>query len=648
MSTTTMNLPCVRFVKRVNNGALGSKYSYIAMMAENAKALESAAWRESSVPTQNVTMPVNKVTETDATYDDTGVMISPPSFSAFMYDGFDCYQQGGDARKEDGIMCGYAGCVAYRFKIPDSAASVALSSVSLAIQRDRYCRAGVRVALALSNSSAPSNDWSVVRGEGSGAIVSPSTSSTSLGVASWGFLSQSNVQNLVSGRAADSKITFNASGDGGFSGLAETGMKYLWVYLTLEDYQSYWTMYNAKEARYYSIEGSAILVASRATFTFDGDVTTDSGGNVTAEWACVGILSQTDDESAFGNFCKCGFRSILPITTRQQALTHPIDIDIGKYDAKPFMASSDWESGGYFPISDCDIIGGVQNPNSSTSRGVSCKIHNKYVADAADAADALEAGKLQAFTVVEFNYMPFRVPPRLINYSGTSVKGCDSTFEYRKISFYVTPHTSGNYLFHHVPGMDVRLLLWRSRSPSFDGPWGEAALAALASNPNFFTGKERHISGSAIGNGYLSVTSSGEIDQVTNLTSGHVDLTGVYNEGSSQETQTHEIQSGSVTITGIGETVRQVDITKGVTVSAEADLIQEVDCFKDLKGQESTYEQQMTMQVDLDSPVKANDVLIIVPHLRMSHVNFTIDTQHLDQAQDYEWSMANFDLKFLD
>ena len=168
MSTTTMNLPCVRFVKRVNNGTLGSKYSYIAMMADNAKALESAEWHESAVPIQNVTMPVNKVSETDAKYDESGAMISPPSFSAFRSDGFDCYQQGGDARKEDGTMCGYAGCVAYRFKIPDSAASVALDSVTLAIQRDRYCRAGVRVALELSNSATPSNDWSVVRGEGSG------------------------------------------------------------------------------------------------------------------------------------------------------------------------------------------------------------------------------------------------------------------------------------------------------------------------------------------------------------------------------------------------------------------------------------------------------------------------------------------------
>ena len=275
MSATTMNLPCTRFVKRVNNGALGSKYSYIAMMADNAKALESAPWHESDVPVQNVTMPVNKVSETDAEYDESGAMTKPPSFSAFTSDGFDCFQQGGDARREDGTMCGYAGCVAYRFKIPSSASSVPLSSVSLTVQRDRYCRAGVRVALVLSDDATPSDDWSVVRGEGGGAIKSASTPTDVLGVASWGFLAQSNVPNLVSGRAADSTITFNASGDGGFSDLAETGNAYLWVYLTLEDYQSYWTMYNSKESRYYSIEGSAMLVASKAQFTFADDVSAD-------------------------------------------------------------------------------------------------------------------------------------------------------------------------------------------------------------------------------------------------------------------------------------------------------------------------------------------------------------------------------------
>lgn len=592
---TTMNLPCVRFVKRVTNGVLGSKYSYLAMMAENAKALESAAWHESAVPLQNVTMPVNKVSETDAVYDESGAMTSPPSFSAFMSDGFDCFQQGGDARKEDGTMCGYAGCVAYRFKIPADAASIPLSSVSLAIQRDRYCRAGVRVALALSNSSAPSNNWSVVRGEASGSIVSESTASTVLGVSSWGFLSQKNVKNLVSGRAASSTITFNASGDGGFAELATTGMAYLWVYLSLEDYQSFWTMYNATDSRYYSIEGSAMLVASKAAFTFSEDVTSDSGSVVPAEWACVGTLSQTSylsDAQYFGNFYKCGFRSVLPITTRKRALSNPLDIDLEKYESKPFMTSSEWAIGGYFPISDCDIIGGVKNTSAATSREVSCKIHNKYTSDASAEADAMAAGQLTAYTVVEFNYMPFRVPPRKISYNGTQmINGVDSAFEYKKIRLYRTPNTSGNYLFTHVLGMDVRLLLWRSRSPSFDGTWGEAALAALASNKNFFTGRERHISGTATGNGSL---------------------------------------------------------TNGINVSAEADLIQEVDCFKDIKGEEYKYEQQRILNIDLASPVKAGDILIVVPHLRMAHVDFNIDSTTIDTAQDYEWTLNSFSLDFLD
>ena len=201
---TTINLPCVRFVKRVTNGALFSKYSYLSMMAQNAAALESAPWRMAGTPIREVTMPVNKVSKTDAEYDESGVMTKPPSFTAFTSEAFDAYQQGGDARKEDGTMCGYSGCVAYRFKLPDDASSVPLASVSLLISRDRYCRAGVRVAVDLSNDAQPSDDWAVVRGTGTGAIVSEHTASDVDGVASWGFLAQSEIGNLVSSRAAES------------------------------------------------------------------------------------------------------------------------------------------------------------------------------------------------------------------------------------------------------------------------------------------------------------------------------------------------------------------------------------------------------------------------------------------------------------
>ena len=270
---STLNLPCVRFVKRVTNGALLSKYSYLSMMAQNAAALESAPWRMAGTPIREVTMPVNKVTQTDAEYDESGVMTKSPSFTAFTNEAFDAYQQGGDARAETAMMCGYAGCVAYRFKMPDSASSVPLESVSLLISRDRYCRAGVRVAVALSDSATPSDDWAVVRGEGSGAIVSPSTASDVAGVASWGFLAQDGIGNLISSRAAESALVFTASS---FPALAVTGKAYLWVYLTLEDYTSYWTMYNATDPRYYSIEGSARLVAAASSFTFASTVTGDA------------------------------------------------------------------------------------------------------------------------------------------------------------------------------------------------------------------------------------------------------------------------------------------------------------------------------------------------------------------------------------
>jgi len=489
MSTTTMNLPCVRFVKRVNNGTLGSKYSYIAMMADNAKALESAEWHESAVPIQNVTMPVNKVSETDAKYDENGAMISPPSFSAFMSDGFDCYQQGGDARKEDGTMCGYAGCVAYRFKIPDSAASVALDSVTLAIQRDRYCRAGVRVALELSNSATPSNDWSVVRGEGSGAIVSPSTASTSLGVSSWGFLSQSNVQNLVSGRAADSLLTFNASGDDSFPGLATTGKTYLWVYLTLEDYTSYWTMYNAKEARYYSIEGSAVLLSTRALFRFAGTVTKDSSGSwILGPYGASGELrnyeadAQAAEPLEIGPAFSCGGKSGFFLTSN----TNDIINVLKNPDLLRTKPSFSRAVGGNYsslasssvPLDDCDVIGGL--PNDVDTDSIAIFFYNKK------RTGTNGNGELIAPTFGVIKSMAVVVPTDKAEYSEVAI---NSNLEATRFGENGPRH------------LECDLLFWKSSSLAFFGPWREVALTALASNGAFFTGKKQTITGSVKGDG---------------------------------------------------------------------------------------------------------------------------------------------------
>lgn len=578
---TTMNLPCVRFVKRVTNGVLGSKYSYLAMMAENAKALESAAWHESAVPLQNVTMPVNKVTETDAVYDESGAMTSPPSFSAFMSDGFDCFQQGGDARKEDGTMCGYAGCVAYRFKIPADAASVPLSSVSLAIQRDRYCRAGVRVALELSNSAAPSNNWSVVRGETSGAIVSESTASTVLGVSSWGFLSQKNVKNLVSGRAASSTITFNASGDGGFAALATTGMAYLWVYLTLEDYQSFWTMYNATDSRYYSIEGSAMLVASKAAFTFSDTVDEDSDDYVSCSGVeDAGYISLTQEEiatskygvtleqdSAYGNLLHC---------TRTSAIFTFDDRGgfVNNLDAMPSKAMFSFET---WPWGVSASNAPHFTPVPLSELGTLASVRMPFV-DVSDTIDGTPTviGKTRKYNTVNHHFFGFRLLRRSDDVGFYGPPASEGDVDPSSCKVYPVICAMWTYCAFAVPngkncytkmnlehlsstisnGLVCDLLVWKSSSSSFFGAFAYAALAALAQRPAFFTGSQGRVEGTFVGDGSF-----------------------------------------------------------GCSVSASATLLQRIPCSSMVHA--SPY----TTTVDLQEAVTPGDVLIIVPSVRLATVS---------------------------
>jgi len=42
----TIKLPYIRFVRQVSNGTSRSKYSFLAMMRDNAAALETASWAE--------------------------------------------------------------------------------------------------------------------------------------------------------------------------------------------------------------------------------------------------------------------------------------------------------------------------------------------------------------------------------------------------------------------------------------------------------------------------------------------------------------------------------------------------------------------------------------------------------------------------
>ena len=236
MSSTTLNLPYKRFVAQVSTGASRPKSTYLSLMAENLEALKACPWREAA---------------------DVPVALVNHDFTAASHfsDAYDAFKMTGawDANEEKEVA--FAGMAAYRFAIPESAASVAISSVTLPISRDRFLLGGVHVAAVLDNSATPSDDWAVVTGQGASAHLANSAA------------------NIVASRPADGALTITSTD---LASLATTGKDYLWIYVTLEDYVDWWQQYSATEARQYAIEGSAMLVGGSAEVTFAAEVTPDA------------------------------------------------------------------------------------------------------------------------------------------------------------------------------------------------------------------------------------------------------------------------------------------------------------------------------------------------------------------------------------
>ena len=309
---SNLHLPYKRFVRQVSNGCARSKYAYQAMMHENALALQSAQWREATCAQNEVGLTVNAVAATDGEFDaETHTWTTQPSYKQYMRDRYDAFMQGGDAVPELATMCGYAGMAAYRFTMPEDAASVALDSIKLLIARDRYCISGVRVAVVLNDHETPTDDWAtwdVVRGNGIGAIVSPHEASESVNAESWGFMNQAAVSYLTLSRADEAELDFTAAD---FPALAATGSAYLWVFLSIEDYSSYWLLFDRETSRYYSIEGSAMLLGGNCEFAFadsvvpDADETVEYGGSIAFySHDLVGSDSAEGTAELWGNFAQ--------------------------------------------------------------------------------------------------------------------------------------------------------------------------------------------------------------------------------------------------------------------------------------------------------------------------------------------------------
>ncbi len=254
---TTLQLPFKRFVAQVSNGSVRAKASSLAMMQENENSLKQCDWHESAAKPADVSLPDN----------------IPFKEEGYLNDRYDAYIQGGKANSATEQFEGYAGMVAYRFKLPAAYLSGAqtLTSFAVNIMRDRYLRAGVRAVAVLSASETPSTDWAVVRGEAStyktesGELDTPQE-----GIRTYGFLNQADEDYLVDTRVASDKLELT------LTGIDASKAQYLFVYLTLEDYQNRWLWHSQGVKREYWIEGSAMLVGSSNAVTFSADMQADA------------------------------------------------------------------------------------------------------------------------------------------------------------------------------------------------------------------------------------------------------------------------------------------------------------------------------------------------------------------------------------
>ena len=247
MSNTTHNLPYKRFVAQVSTGVPRSKSTWLSLMAENLEALKACPWREAA---------------------DVEVALTPHDFtlSSYFSDVYDAFKMTGNYDSSVMTEIGYAGMAAYRFKVPDDATtrSIALSSIALPISRDRFLLGGVRIAAVLSADEEPSTKWSVVRGDGDGALVEKD-------------VLKQTAANLLAGSPGAETVEIDLSGLSSGNPAA-----YLWVYVTIEDYTDRWQMYNASEQRLYAIEGSSMLVGDSAVTTFAAAVAADDAPAVLA------------------------------------------------------------------------------------------------------------------------------------------------------------------------------------------------------------------------------------------------------------------------------------------------------------------------------------------------------------------------------
>lgn len=517
-----MMLPFERFVRQVSNGVSASCHGHIGMMNKNAASIISTPWKRAVCDKDGVSLTVAQISRTDGVFDvESGAWSREPTYTAWFDDKYDAFAQGGDGVITAELMCGYLGCVAYRFTLPTKNKS-ALTKASIAVQRDRFLRAGVKISVEVSDRETPSDDWYGVihPSSASNDVIyctgSEQAESGTVGVSSWGFIGQKDVPYLTKSRAAMDVLEFDNNSVDARNLTAVK--KYLYVYITLEDPSSYWEMYDESDKRLYNIEGSAMLVHSVCDFVFESD---DSGfldesgyaaikrfytmrdGFVSAMVPTLGKITDVSPH-IFYSGCMSGFIALpdrlklLSLSFEKCLKEMPKEFLHGVNDSGLDLSESTESDVGvidqvmcwgnpkaFISIPSMEVFGGWPsdyNGESTRIMVLSKMCPNKngdlkpQIASLAGSDSAVSA--VRGYMQFVFGYAVVEAPAGKKSYSKIKITRKDVTDN----NFAITVNLS------------VSLNVWHSKSMACVGMYSNMAIAALAKDPAMFTDGDMNIS----------------------------------------------------------------------------------------------------------------------------------------------------------
>ncbi len=234
MTNTVLQLPYTRFIKRAQTH--GSNTQFLGLMKESFLALQVSPWVLTYE--QRSSLPFN----------------DPLTFVAS--DEFDAYKQSWIKKAASGMQTSHLGASIYRFKTPDDAAAVPVNSITFTATSDKFAYSGIRLAIILSNSATPPNDWELITNGGVESTVDTTGEFSIVGDNGFGALNSHDKEKVKDALNQSKEFTFNLSGVG-------TVYRYIFIAVTMFDYTDY------RESRQYWVEGSGCLIGSSVRFEFN-------------------------------------------------------------------------------------------------------------------------------------------------------------------------------------------------------------------------------------------------------------------------------------------------------------------------------------------------------------------------------------------